>query len=242
MSPMCTTCGHSNHAQRVVALLATLLASLLSGCGTINIQGTVDPGRLTVASPPPDRAAAGVAILMSPQDRSSTESGHPFGSGLKRVVTMPVGALVQTAVLAAFQADFAGPVEPADPEGSSPVSPSLSVLKVSIGQLTYSHGEDLVYFIPLGPLPLERIDRWVRLGFEAQVLDAQGRVTWSRRYDSGRVLVHPVRTGDRPWMWDHDIGSNVQRVAHEQAARLAQLAAHDLRAWFEADRQRERIL
>lgn len=187
-----------------------------------------------------------MAISLAPPDTSLETTGPSMGDPAGTRVRLPIGAIVEAAALAAFDSEFAGGVQLRQGDTGAPVQSPAAVtsLWVTARNIRFDYRNDFVYFIPLGPLTMERWDLTLRLSVDMRVLDERGVVLWSRSYDTGHELWKPP-----PWTWTsermlriEDDGHRVQRFAHEQAARLMQQAARDVRQWSDHEQRRERVL
>jgi hypothetical protein len=215
---------------------------LLSGCSALYV-GALDKAMFPVIAPGCPRAPEAVAISLEPSDAALETTGPSMGAGRPRV-RLPIGAIVEAAALAAFDSEFAGGVQlrRGDTPPSAQSAAAVGSLRVSATNIRFDYRNDFVYFIPLGPLTMQRWDLTLRLSVDMRALDERGVVLWSRSYDTGHELWKPP-----PWTWTsgrriEDDGHRVQRFAHEQAARLMQQAARDVRQWNDHEQRRERIL
>lgn len=204
-----------------------LLCAAIAGCATYDKP--LSPALFPPAAAAATRDPARVVLVLADRDqhyRSPRQSGYLFEIGL------PIGRIVEAAGLRALAAEFehvAGADAPADPRA----------LQLRVDDVSASVHSRFVYFIPLGPIPLNRVDLKTRVAFTIRLLAPDGSTRWSQRGDSGEELLVPRRQGlfvvEAP-------SDGAQRAVHEQAARLMQAAARDLRTWLEQEQRRERVL
>ena len=220
-----------------------MLALSLSACATY--EATLDR-QLFGAAPETDtvRFTGAVRIRMSSVQSNLVVTAGGLGGFDSHQVRTRAGDIVAAAAQLAFEHEFAT-VE-TEPEGAAQSAATEALAapwKVIVvpGAIRIDFRDDFVYFIPLGPLSIERRDVTVRLALEVQVVDEGGATRWSRSYDAGRELWKP-RRGGMGLILTEDSAAGVRRLAHEQAYRLLRRAAHDVRQWTEAERGRERLL
>jgi hypothetical protein len=227
-----------------LAMLAPLVAGALAGCATF--EARLDP---SLFGAPPKAAvelSPGAVRIVMPPDGSNlvVTTGGLRGFDANRV-QLPAGEIITAAARLAFAHEFGGgvlvaPTARADaPDAPWPPTAAPWQVTVALGTIQFDFRDDFVYFLPLGPLTIERRDLTVRMALTVSVLDERGATTWSRSYDAGRELwkarggaLFPTETP----------AEGVQRLAHEQAYRLLARAAQDVRRFVEADRLRERVL
>lgn len=223
----------ANARLRPLALAATACV-WLAGCAS---------------GPPPFEARFDARLLPAPAARAGTQAHATVTLQLEAAVAtatvtvlkprtmgivpvkLAMGQIVEGATRAALAAEF----EPA-PSGE----PGYVLLLRSV---RFDVDDHIVYFVPLPyMLSTGRTDLDSRLWVGLQLADALGRVQWSRTYDSGR---EPPASGR------HGVVAPFERalppeqiavIAHEQALRLMQIAALDVRRWVENERLRERAL
>lgn len=221
------------------------VAMLLSGCSALYV-GALDKAMFPAIAQVAARAPEAITISLASSDATLESTGPSLSDPARTRVRLPIGAIVEAAALAAFDSEFAGGVHlrQADAGASAQAAAVVTSLWVSATNIHFDYRNDFVYFIPLGPLMMERWDLTLRLSVDMRVLDERGVLLWSRSYDTGRELWKPP-----PWTWTpermfraEDDGHRVQRFAHEQAARLMQQAARDVRQWNDQEQRRERIL
>jgi hypothetical protein len=235
----------SRAAVRSVCLrVAVIMLALgLSACATH--EATLDP-QLFGAAPEPDmvRSTGAVRIRMSSVQSNLVVTAGGLGGFDSNQVRTRAGEIVAAAAQLAFEHEFATVETELEGAAQSAATEALAApWKVIVvpGAIRFDFRDDFVYFIPLGPLSMERRDVTVRLALEVQVVDEGGATRWSRSYDAGRELWKP-RRGGMGLIPTEDSAAGVRRLAHEQAYRLLRRAAHDVRQWSEAERGRERLL
>jgi hypothetical protein len=162
-------------------------------------------------------AGAAVQTILRPRTLGNTN------------ITLAIGQIVAGAARAALAEQF----ETVDSDNAAIV--------LQLRAIRFDVDDHLVYIIPLGPLTTGRIDLDSRLWVEAQLQDGQGHVLWTRSYDSGRETSASGRRGVGPFE-GHVPPQQLTQMAHEQAFRLMQSAARDVRRWVEDERLRERVL
>jgi hypothetical protein len=235
----------SRAAVRSVCLrVAVIMLALgLSACATH--EATLDP-QLFGAAPETDmvRSTGAVRIRMSSVQSNLVVTAGGLGGFDSHQVRTRAGDIVSAAAQLAFEHEFATvETEPKGTAQSAATEALAAPWKVIVvpGAIRFDFRDDFVYFIPLGPLSMERRDVTVRLALEVQVVDEGGATRWSRSYDAGRELWKP-RRGGMGLIPPEDSAAGVRRLAHEQAYRLLRRAAQDVRQWAEAERGRERLL
>jgi hypothetical protein len=235
----------SRAAVRSVCLrVAVIMLALgLSACATH--EATLDP-QLFGAAPETDmvRSTGAVRIRMSSVQSNLVVTAGGLGGFDSNQVRTRAGEIVAAAAQLAFEHEFATVETELEGAAQSAATEALAApWKVIVvpGAIRFDFRDDFVYFIPLGPLSMERRDVTVRLALEVQVVDEGGATRWSRSYDAGRELWKP-RRGGMGLIPTEDSAAGVRRLAHEQAYRLLRRAAHDVRQWSEAERGRERLL
>jgi hypothetical protein len=220
-------------APRAALRALAMAGALLAGCasGPQPLEGGFDARLLPAAAARAGTKARGAVEV---QIDAAAAAAVTTVQRLRTVGAVPVhlamGQIVEGAARAALAEEF---------EPAAPGAPAFVMLLRSV---RFDVDDHVVYIIPLGPLTTGRIDLDSRLWVEVQLSDAQGRVQWSRTYDSGR---EPPATGRRGVVGPFEgrlPPEQLQAIAHEQAARLMQVAAQDVRRWVEGERLRERVL
>jgi hypothetical protein len=219
------------------------VAMVLSGCSALYV-GALDKAMLPEIGQAAARAPEAVTISLAPSDAALEITGPSLADPARTRVRLPIGAIVEAAALAAFDSEFAGGVQLRQSDIRPPAQSAAAPagLSVAVTDIRFDYRNDFVYFIPLGPLTMQRWDLTLRLWLDVRVLDDRGVVLWSRSYDTGCELWKPPPwTPQRMFRFEDD-GHRVQRFAHEQAARLMQQAARDVRQWSDYEQRRERVL
>jgi hypothetical protein len=218
------------------ALAVVLACGVAAGCASSPevFEGRFDARLL----PAPAAGAAGKArgaVTLRLDDAAAATTVTVLR--LRTVGNVPVALAMGTIVEGAARAALAEEFEGAD--GAAAGDPAFVLRLLAV---RFDVDDHVVYILPLGPLTTGRIDLDSRLWVEAQLIAPQGRVQWTRTYDSGR---EPPASGRRGVVgpWEGRLPpQQVQAMAHEQAFRLMQLAAKDVRRWVESERVRERAL
>jgi hypothetical protein len=224
--------------QGLRAGLAGATAVLLAGCGTLH-EGRVDPALFhwPPAADAPPRLPGRVALVVPPAVAESTRTATDLGRGSPSV-RLPVGRIVQAALLEALGAVFAGGVAALE----APPAPGSGYTAAALLHGVDADAQDrLTLFIPvpLGPLGLDLFTRYeasVRLSFDLETFDAQGRSLGSRHHVAG-----PLRW-ERSAFTREAVVHGVVRLVHEAAAQAALAAAQALRVQLEAEHIRARPL
>lgn len=220
---------------RSLSTLAIALA-VLQGCAA-PAPPTVMPGgydatlRPAQAVPAMPRLAGGIRLRLDDATRATVVTVHkPRTLGQVQVV-LAIGQIIEGVALAALADEF------------EPAAPGSGTFVLALSALRFDVDDHLTTFVPI-PLPaplgfaITHVDIDTRLWLDVTLIDPQGRLLWTRTYDSGRK---PPATGPQGVTQP---GSEflpaalVQRVAHEQAFSLLQKAARDVRRWVEMERPR----
>jgi hypothetical protein len=230
------------HACLLVLRLALALGALLvAGCATPVYEGKLDPTLFLRSQAALDATAnAQVAVIADASLKQfkyeHEKRGHPK-------LVIPVGQVVEAAACAALSDVFGRSVV------QYPSSEAAAEVNRSVPHLTLVaprpvrfelHDESMPLLLPVPYLFLMPVStrQDVRLVVDLEVLDSDGRLLWSKRYDSGDITLPLKRTDDR------DISHEYYFVhlAHEAAYTLMRQAAEDVWKWIEAERLRERVL
>lgn len=206
-------------------LWTLLLCTLLDACTTYDKPLT--PALFPAQTPAPRLDATAVSLELADPDQ------HYRSPRLRQYmveVELPIGRIVEAAGRLALAAEFA---QVADAKGGDP-----RTLRLRVDGITADADSRLIYFVPLGPIPMQRIDVKTRLAFRVHLVGPGDTVRWSQPYDSGMELLKLQRKG----LVLEQVQDGIQRQTHEQAARLMRQAARDLRAWLEQERRRERVM
>lgn len=225
---------------RVASALPILVALLIAGCATV-YEGKLDPTlfrRSTMAGG--TRVNAQIAIVA---DEALTHFQYQGKTRNGPGLTIPVGQIVEAAALAALSDEFGRSVARyPNPKAAIDANPSgeALILVVPRPEKFEIHDEYVPLLLPIPNLFLMPIPtrQDVRLTVDWQVLDSNGRLLWTKRYDSGDVKLPLSRTDDR----DAKLEYYFVHLAHEAAYTLMRQAAQDVRNWIEAERLRERAL
>ncbi|MBK7592713.1 MAG: hypothetical protein IPI40_03975 [Betaproteobacteria bacterium] len=224
----------------VPLLLLTLSALLFAGCATV-YEGKLDstlflrsPASLDTNVNAQIAVVADVALTQFKYERE--KRGQP------RLV-IPVGQVVEAAACAAMSDVFGrSVVQYSSPEAAVEANRSTPQLTlVAPRPVTFElHDESVPFLLPIPYMFLMPIStrQDVRLIVDWQVLGSDGRLLWTKRYDSGDVTLPFKRTDDR----DSKLEYYFVHLTHEAAYTLMHQAAQDVRKWFEAERLRERVL
>ncbi len=215
---------------------APMAALVLAGCTANAVHvGKYEPQELGMTVVPTvgkDRARLAVGVGLADLDRMYT--GVPTTHRMLQV-NLPLGRIVDGAARAAFEREF-DEVVPPQPSSAVP-------LRVEIGAIRFDVRDD--FQSPGGSPLLPHYDVAGRMMFEVSVIDANGTERWTGDYDAGwQAWIEPPPANPAsprpfdPGAW----GAGLQKMAHEQAARLTSQAARDIRAWVRAERVRERSL
>ena len=218
---------------RALLPLLTLLLSvaLLPGCASRR-EMPFDAA-LFPSSPvaPETRAPGRVAIVLQPAVKDLVHEGE---EGPARTLRIPIGRIVSQAMMTSAEAMFASGAVRVE-AGAGDGTRYAATLIVQSARVAYHRR--LLWLIPLpffGGTGDFEFD--VQLAMDITLLDAQGRVVWTRTYDDGRQV------------WPHDWAEQAKapdgllRVTHEAAWRLSQKAMRDLREWADGERMRPRNL
>lgn len=206
------------------------LAVLLSGCASV-VEMPLRPELLAAAGPaPPTVDPARLRLVLA--DPGQRYRNAPIRARDAQI-DLPIGAVVDAAAGIALREQFAAVVAAASPDGA--------VWRLEITDIAADVQSDLVYVVPVIVFGLwaDRVDIRSRLGVRMALRDPDGRVRWERPYDTAYELVEPKR---RNMLEFEPVREALQRVLHEQSARLMRDAARDLRTWFDAERRRDRAL
>ncbi len=223
----------------MLRLLLVVFVQLVAGCATV-YEGKLDPAlfRRTPATPSMsvNTHIALVADAALKQFRYEHEKhSHRF--------VIPVGQILEAAVVAALSDEF-GQFILQFPSSEVAIEANASVGRLTLVNSRLAkfelHDEYFPLIVPVPILAIVPIPtrQDVRLIVDWQVRDADGRLLWSRRYDSGDFTLPSNRTDSRDANSEHYF----VHMAHEVAYTLMRQAARDLRSWAEAERLQERVL
>lgn len=216
----------SQYAARVA--LAVLLSILLMACGSV-VQTPLAPALFPAMNAAPSRDPATISLAL---DQREQIFKSPQLRYFPVQVEMPIGRIVEAAGLLALRREFAA-------AAPGPAPPDARDLRLQVSGVALDLKSDLIYFVPLPYIPIERVDLTARLALTVNVVGPEGAVRWSQVYDSGRELWVPKKPSLLVGEPAHE---GIQRMAHELSLRLMRQAAQELRAWLEQERRRERVL
>lgn len=226
----------------VRCILLMLAASVIAGCISVR-EGKLDQALFPRSHASPDSGlSAQIAVVADAAlTQFKFESSRRLSSSLSYKLVIPIGQIVEAAAVAALADEFGNsvakyPSSEAASEATRPVAP-LTLVAPRPAQFEL-HNESLPLFVPfIGAIPIPtRQD--VRLIVDWSVLDTDGRLLWTKRYDSGDIKLPFEQHDER----DFQRENQYVRLAHPVAYRLMREAAHDLKVWVEAERLRERAL
>lgn len=217
----------------VLAALAVLTA--LGGCTTVAI-GRLEPALFpaaTAASAP--AAAARVALLLPPTVRELTHTGPPGLTQAGDRIQLPLGAVVEAALLRQLGAAFEGGVQLV----AAPTVAGVDLV-VTVGAARLDFDRHLNWLVPL-PLPVflpvaASTDHIAVLALDLRITDAQGHFLAQSTVDSGRVTLERGL-----WKKEEPI-ELYQKLLHQAAWQAAAKVAEAARDALRADRLRERAL
>lgn len=217
-------------------LLLTLSALLVAGCATV-YEGKLDPTLFLRSPASVGTKLNGQVVLIA--DVALTQFKYERAKGLQKLV-IPVGPIVEAAAVAALSDEFGRSVaQYPSPEAAIDANRSVTQLTLVVPRPVQfeHHDEYLPLITPWFVIPIN-VRQDVRLIVDWQVLDANGKLRWTKRYDSGDVKLPFNRTDDRDIKPEHYFA----HLAHEAAYTLMRQAAQDVRDWIESERLRERVL
>jgi hypothetical protein len=219
----------SQHRRRAPAAgaAALLLAFALAGCSIIDIR-PLDPALFPAAGKLPDaREPVQVVMSLSEPAQSYTSPSITFRAAR---VQLPIARIVEAAAERALREQF---------ESVTLVPTQSQGLQIVLSQIAPEVTSQLIYVLPVPGGVIDRVDVSSRMTFTLAALAPDGRTRFSRSYDSGMERVQPRR---EHLLSQEPLATALQRSLHEQAVRLARLAATDLRDWLAQERLRERVL
>jgi hypothetical protein len=221
-------------------LLLTLCALLAAGCATV-YEGKLDPTLFLRSPASLDTTVDGQVVVLA--DVALTQFKYEREKRGRPKLVIPVGQVVEAAACAALS-DVLGRsvVQYRSFEAATEANrsgPQLTLVAPRPVKFEV-HDESVPLLLPIPYLFLMPIStrQDVRLVVDWQVLDSDGRLLWTKRYDSGDVKLPDRRTGDRDIKTEYYF----THLAHEAAYALMHKAAEDVRDWIEAERLRERVL
>lgn len=189
---------------------------IVTGLGGCAYNAEFTPAYLEEARhPAAERAEGKVLVYTTRADDEYVYSGSPTSfTGGGSTLTLPLGRITREAAKAAFADAFAGGAEhvpelAAQPDGRLIVSPKVTGFSYEYNQL-----KNLGFAVTPS----------VNVTLRMRVLDATGRSTWERTYDSGQVE-------GTSWM--------IMPTPTESMGRLTHKVIYDLLARSAADIARE---
>ena len=216
--------------RRSLLLLLPMLW-LTAGCATrrdMPLDLTLFP---TATVLPESQTPGRVAIRMQPAVQDLVHEGE---DGPARRMRIPIGQIVTQALLTSASEAFAGGAERL---ATSSAVDTRFVATLSVQSARASYHSHLLWFIPLGFLgAASDFELDSQLALDISLLDAGGRVVWTRSYDDGPRIWH------HEWFEMAVAPDGLMRMTHEAAWRISQRVMHDLREWAEVERTRPRTL
>ena len=152
-------------------LWTLLLCALLDACTMFDKP--LSPALFPAQTPAPRLDATVVALELADPDqhyRSPRLRNYFFE------VTLPIGRIVEAAGRLALAAEFA---HVADAKGADP-----RTLRLRVDSITVDADSRLIYFVPLGPIPMQRIDVKTRLAFRVHLVGPGDTVRWSQPWSA----------------------------------------------------------
>ncbi len=224
---MSTLPARQGAASRRQFLLDAALLVAVSGCAA-PYQPRVDAAFFPSRTAPDAPRWPGRVAVVVPATRADQVKVEWRMTNLK----VPVAAIVEAAVVGAFDAAFEGGAVRLDAApGKDHVYDATVVLTKVLGALTMR----MSFFLPLPYIGGAAYDHLLQVGFELQLADAAGKTLLTRTYDTGAPA--PVSLHGSP-----DIAHAMTRAAHEWAWRLASRAARECGDWLQAERAKLRML
>ena len=219
------------------SLLLPLVTLLVAGCATV-YEGRLDPALFPRSSAQADgRLAAQIAVVA---DVAPTNVTYKL-EWLEPKLVVPIGEIVTAATAAALSDEFGQiVVQRPNAETANEATRSVAHIIVVVPHVAQFalHDERETVLLPPPLFPAAVLSRQVRLVVDWQLLAADGRLLWAKRYDSGDVKLPYRTTAEREIT--HEQRS--VRLAHGMAYKLMHQAAQDVRSWRVAERLRDRVL
>lgn len=200
---------------RGLALLAMLLAGLLSGCAQM---ATYNAAYITPPSTPEAAKLPGKAMIYTVKaDDDQSWTGKPTSfTGGGTTLTIPLGLIAREIAATVFGDTFRdGAVE-------SNVLPGAAggyrvIVQPKVSAFSYAYNQLKNVGLAITPT--------VVLTLEVAVLDNAGQTLNQRRYDSGTVEIPAYFISGSP-------GEEIGKAAHKALFDLTVRAAQDLREWL----------
>jgi hypothetical protein len=205
------------------------LLLLLGGCAWSGFDITANPARVPASATAPDSRTPGRIALVVPEQVQRTVIE------VQPKIRLHAGAIVEQAARVALMGGLTDGV--AVGQDVPPADAGYDgTLKVDVVLVEYK--QRVLWFIPTSLLAgITRYESSVRLSFEASLLDAKGRVIWTRAYSEvGR------ETWSQPSMETYAMLKAIEAATHDVAWRLSREATKDVRAWLQAERAKPRDL
>jgi hypothetical protein len=196
---------------RVVRLLAAaLLASALVGCASTS---GYNPSYLAAARRPAAVQSDGrVLIVTAAPDDGYVYTGHPTSfTGGATTLTLPLGAILREAAVAAFADTFKSGADVA-PEVKDPAR-YVVIVAPRLTSFSYEYNQLKNAGFAITPTAVVTV--------EVRVLDAGGTTGWQRSYASGPVEGPSYMLNTSP-------GEEISKVAHKALYDLFAKAAADV--------------
>jgi hypothetical protein len=162
---------------RFIRVMAAAMAALaFAGCA---MTSTYNAGYLAAARRPAAAMAEGkVLVLTTPQDDAYVYTGNPTSfTGGGTTLTLPLGAIVKEAALAAFADTFRGGVDAAPQVANT--SQYTVIVAPRLVSYSYEYNQLKNVGFAITPTAVVNID--------VRVVDAAGALRWQRSYASGPV-------------------------------------------------------
>ena len=225
----------------VRCILLILAASVIVGCISVR-EGKLDEALFPRSGASADSGpSAPIAVVADAAlTQFKFESSRRLSNSLSYKLVIPIGHIVEAAAVAALTDEFGDsvaeyPSSEAASEAARSVAP-LTLVALRPAQFEL-HNESLPLPTPFMVIPIST-RQGVRLIVDWSVLDTDGRLRWTKRYDSGDVKLPFEKHDERDFFKENPY----VRLAHKVAYELMREAARDLRAWAESERLRERAL
>ncbi len=214
--------------------LALLGCVVLAGACAIEREGRFDEAWFPRAASVPDSAPSGpIALVVGPSVQGLVVAGR---KGAAEGVRFPLGRIVEEALAQSLAQALRGGVQregAALPAGARPAA----TLVVDAARIEHGSRTKGIVPWPAFPFVMPLVDTLSTLAFDLRLVDAQGTTLWSRSYDSGPEVA------ERKSFWSVEAPHELLlRTAHEQAWRLSQQAATDVREALASERNKARDL
>lgn len=199
-----------------VAVPAVILSLLLAGCSHV---ATYNPAYLSV---PPyeasERMDGKVLVYTEREDDNFVFSGNPTSfTGGGTTLTVPLGLITREVAVYTFGRHFSGGADSSNKlEG---LAGYRAIIRPRVLSFTYAYNQlkNLGFAVTPG----------VTLEIEVQLLDPDGKRTYSRKYASGLAQGHTYVVSGTP-------GERVNQLVHETLYTLMDDAARDMKLFLKA--------